>query len=143
MKLIKAKVKEVLGKDVDIDVKDVNTDVIVNLNLNALAKTEGIDPKTLQELNLSKEEMAHLASLTNDDLAPQPSTSDIFGAQMEVFKQEYEEDTNRYEKILENDRNEVQKSLQDKLAARRQRRARKKIEEKELEKMRSRRNSRA
>ena len=46
--------------------------------------------------------MAHLASLTNDDLAPQPSTSDIFGAQMEVFKQEYEEDTNRYEKILEN-----------------------------------------
>jgi len=143
VKLIKAKVKEVLGKDVDIDVKDVNTDVIVNLNLNALAKTEGIDPKTLQELNLSKEEMAHLASLTNDDLAPQPSTSDIFGAQMEVFKQEYEEDTNRYEKILENDRNEVQKSLQDKLAARRQRRARKKIEEKELEKMRSRRNSRA
>merc|ERR1712141_376171 len=133
VKLIKAKVKEVLGKDVDIDVKDVNTDVIVNLNLNALAKTEGIDPKTLQELNLSKEEMAHLASLTNDDLAPQPSTSDIFGAQMEVFKQEYEEDTNRYEKILENDRNEVQKSLQDKLAARRQRRARKKIEEKELE----------
>ena len=97
----------------------------------------------MQELNLSKEEMAHLASLTNDDLAPQPSTSDIFGAQMEVFKQEYEEDTNRYEKILENDRNEVQKSLQDKLAARRQRRARKKIEEKELEKMRSRRNSRA
>ena len=87
--------------------------------------------------------MAHLVSLTNDDLAPQPSTSDIFGAQMEVFKQEYEEDTNRYEKILENDRNEVQKSLQDKLAARRQRRARKKIEEKELEKMRSRRNSRA
>merc|ERR1712141_926287 len=143
VKLIKIKVKEVLGKDVDIDVKDVNTDVIVNLNLNALAKTEGIDPKTLQELNLSKEEMAHLASLTNDDLAPQPSTSDIFGAQMEVFKQEYEEDTNRYEKILENDRNEVQKSLQDKLAARRQRRARKKIEEKELEKMRSRRNSRA
>ena len=42
VKLIKAKVKEVLGKDVDIDVKDVNTDVIVNLNLNALAKTEGI-----------------------------------------------------------------------------------------------------
>ena len=40
--MIKAKVKEVLGKDVDIDVKDVNTDVIVNLNLNALAKTEGI-----------------------------------------------------------------------------------------------------
>ena len=40
--LIKQKVKEVLGRDVDIAIADVNTDVTVDLNLNALAKTEGI-----------------------------------------------------------------------------------------------------
>ena len=42
VRLIKDKVKEVLGKDVDIAVTDVNTDVEVNLNLNDLALTEGI-----------------------------------------------------------------------------------------------------
>ncbi len=42
VRLIKIKVKEVLGKDVDITVNEVNTDVDVNLNVNDLAKTEGI-----------------------------------------------------------------------------------------------------
>ena len=42
VKLIKVKVKEVLGKDVDIAIGELNTDVLVNLNLNDLAKTEGI-----------------------------------------------------------------------------------------------------
>ena len=40
--LIKAKAKEVLGKDVDIAIADVNTDVTVHLNTNDLARTEGI-----------------------------------------------------------------------------------------------------
>ncbi len=42
VRLIRIKVKEVLGKDVDIPVNEVNTDVTVDLNLNDLAKTEGI-----------------------------------------------------------------------------------------------------
>ena len=42
VKLIKIKVKEVLGKDVDIAIGELNTDVLVNLNLNDLAKTDGI-----------------------------------------------------------------------------------------------------
>ena len=40
--LIKLKVKEVLGKDVHISIKDVNTDVKVQPNLNDLHTTEGI-----------------------------------------------------------------------------------------------------
>ena len=40
--LIKLKVKEVLGKDVDIQVQDINTDVNVKLNIEDLALTEGI-----------------------------------------------------------------------------------------------------
>ena len=40
--LIKLKVKEVLGKDVHISIKDVNTDVKVTPNLNDLHTTAGI-----------------------------------------------------------------------------------------------------
>ena len=42
VRLIKLKVKEVLGKDVHISIKDVNTDVKVQPNLNDLHTTEGI-----------------------------------------------------------------------------------------------------
>ena len=42
VKLIKIKVKEVLGKDVDCAIGEFNTDAVVNLNLNDLAKTDGI-----------------------------------------------------------------------------------------------------
>lgn len=40
--LIKLKAKEVLGKDVDIKLKDVNTDVKVSPDLNQLATTSDI-----------------------------------------------------------------------------------------------------
>ena len=36
------KAKEITGEDLDITVQDINTDVKVELNLNALALTEGI-----------------------------------------------------------------------------------------------------
>ena len=42
VKLIKIKVKEILGKDVDCAIGEFNTDAVVNLNLNDLAKTDGI-----------------------------------------------------------------------------------------------------
>ena len=42
VRLIKVKVKEVLGKDVDCAIGDFNTDAVVNLNIGDLAKTDGI-----------------------------------------------------------------------------------------------------
>ena len=42
VRLIKLKVKEVLGKDVHISIKDVNTDVKVEPNRNDLHTTAGI-----------------------------------------------------------------------------------------------------
>jgi len=132
VRLIKLKVKEVLGKDVDVKIGEFNTDAVVNLNLNDLAKTEGIDPKTLQELNLSEEELAALAALNNgDELAPPPNSDQLFGEKMEAIKKEYEDDNQRYQKLLEKDKAEMNRNLEDKLAARRQRRARKNLEEKE------------
>ena len=40
--ILQVKAKEITGEDLDITVQDINTDVKVELNLNALALTEGI-----------------------------------------------------------------------------------------------------
>lgn len=132
VKLIKQKVRDVLGKDVDIAIGEVNTDVAVNLNLNDLAKTEGIDPKTLADLDLTESELAALAAMSgDDDLAPHPSNDQLFGAKMEALKSEFQEDSDRYAKQVEENQSRVKQSLADTLAKRRQRRARKNVEEKQ------------
>ena len=38
----KIKAKEITGEDIEIAVADINTDVNVEVNLNDLARTEGI-----------------------------------------------------------------------------------------------------
>ena len=83
-------------------------------------------------MNLSDEELAQLAAMNNgDELAPLPSNQDLFGERMEALKNEFQSDAERHRKITEENKNKVESSLQDKLASRRQRRARKNIEEKE------------
>ena len=42
IKLIKEKAKEITGEDIDIDVVEIDTDVKVGVNVNELARTEGI-----------------------------------------------------------------------------------------------------
>ena len=86
----------------------------------------------MQQLNLTDEELAKLAALNDgDELAPPPSNNELFGEQLEALENEYQTDMERYEKTLAENQNKVQADLQSKLAARRQRRARKNIEEKE------------
>ena len=83
-------------------------------------------------MNLSDEELAQLAALNGEDeLAPLPSNEDLFGEKMEALKNEYQSDAERHKQNLAENKNKVESSLQDKLAARRQKRARKNIEEKE------------
>ena len=75
--LIKQKVKDVLGKDVDIHVSDINTDVKVSLNTNDVARTAGIE---LNELTLTEEEVRMLEELNGDEeLAAPPSSVEVFG----------------------------------------------------------------
>ena len=86
----------------------------------------------MQQLNLSDEELAALAALNDgDELAPPPSNQELFGEKMEALQDEYQTDQERYGKIVSENQNKVESELQKKLAARRQRRARKNIEEKE------------
>jgi hypothetical protein len=56
-----------------------------------------------------------------------------FAEIMATLKNEYKTDSDRYNKINQTAQKKMQKSLQDKLAMRRQRRARRNIEETEKE----------
>ena len=42
IRLIKHKAKEITGEDIDIEIGEINTDVKVGVNVNELARTEGI-----------------------------------------------------------------------------------------------------
>ena len=82
--LIKQKVKDVLGKDVDVKVSDINTDVKVSLNTNDVARTAGIE---LNELTLTEEEVRMLEELNGDEeLAAPPSSEEVFGEKVRVYK---------------------------------------------------------
>jgi len=129
IKLIKEKAKEITGEDIDIDVVEIDTDVKVGVNVNELARTEGIDPNLLA--TLSAKELEMLKSINNDDLAPPPSDEDIFG-QIESIKKQFEEENSQLTRQLEENKMRMNANFQEKLAARRQRRARHKREESEL-----------
>lgn len=118
------------GNDVHISIKDVNTDVKVETNRNDLHTTAGIDPAllaTLTEADLQK------LLLADDELAAPPSHSDIFGERLEALTNDLQEDQRRLENYEEETQNQVSHHLQDKLAMRRKRRARRNLEEKEAE----------
>lgn len=130
VRLIKIKVKEVLGKDVDIKLGEMDTDVDVDLNFNALAKTEGIDPNFLNQM--SDEELADWLKNSKEDLAPPPSDQDI-GYQVEEISKQFMEDRDRIDNLNNQSKNKVSNNLEKKLAERRIRRARKNMEDKEID----------
>merc|ERR1719402_140830 len=135
VKLIKVKAKEVTGKDVDIAVADINTDVDVTLNMNDLARTKGIDPSLLA--SLTPDQLAALSAISEDDLAPPPSQEEVFGKKVEELKSEFLEDKDRLEHQIAENQARTNASLEAKLAARRQRRARMNVEAKEAEAMKT------
>jgi len=128
VRLLQVKAKEITGEDLDITVQDINTDVKVELNLNALALTEGIDPSLLA--TLTAKDLERLKIIADDDLAPPPSQEDIFG-QVDAIKEQYVEDNEKLIHQLQENQARVQDNLNEKLRDRRQRRARKNVEEKE------------
>ncbi len=77
--------------------------------------------------------MAALQAQNGDDeLAALPSKEELFGEQLEAITNEYQEDMSKLEEAEKENKDKVAQSLQDKLAMRRQRRARKNLEEKEI-----------
>lgn len=129
VKLIREKAKEVLGRDVEISLKDVDTDVNVKPDFNQLVTTNGIDPVLLSTLSESELE----SILNNDEMAPPPSQEMIFGEAVNAKINELTEDQKRLQELQQEDAEEVKRKLEGKLAARRQRRARKALDQKEAE----------
>ncbi len=67
----------------------------------------------------------------DEELAPPPSSEEVFGQKVEEYKKEYQEDVSRLEHQLAENKTRQEAHLQAKLAARRNRRARKNLEQKE------------
>merc|ERR1711879_386999 len=122
IRLIKLKAKEITGEEIDTDVK-------VGVNINELARTEGIDPNLLATLSATELEM--LRSVSDEDLAPPPSEENIFG-QIESIKKQFAEENQQLNRQLEENKMRMNANFQEKLAERRQRRARHKMERSEL-----------
>ena len=88
------------------------------------------DPSLLA--TLSEEDLKKLL-LVDDELAPPPSTSDIFGERLEALTNDLQKDQERLTQQEEETHGQVKSHLQDKLQARRKRRARLNLEQKEAE----------
>ena len=82
-------------------------------------------------MELSPAELKALDDLSDEDLAPPPSSEEVFGAQLDRLKEQYEEDSNRLQNQTNENKERVHSKLEETLALRRQRRARRNIEEKE------------
>jgi len=128
IRLIKIKAKEITGQDIELEAADIDTDVNVEVNLNELARTEGIDPSLLA--TLTPAQLAAINSISDDDLAPPPSEEDIFG-KTEALKQQFAEDNDRIAQQMAENEARVKNNMAAKLADRRQRRARMNLEERE------------
>ena len=81
---------------------------------------------------MSEEELKKLL-LVDDELAPPPSSSDIFGERLQALTNDLQADQKRLEQQEEEMHGQVKNHLQEKLQARRKRRARVNLEQKEAE----------
>ena len=81
---------------------------------------------------MSEDELKNLL-LVDDELAPPPSSSDIFGERLEALTNDLQKDQERLQEQEEEAHGQVKNHLQEKLAARRKRRARVNLEQKEAE----------
>jgi hypothetical protein len=126
--LIKAKVEELWGKPLDVDLEA------------GLMNDNGVsNVAALPMLNTS--EVARLDSAAPDidrsalpavegELAPMPSKNELFG-KVEAISQQHREELEKYKAEQEQSLMRMNDSLQEKLAARRQRRAKMRLEQHE------------
>ena len=84
-------------------------------------------------LSTLSEDQLQALLLSDDDLAPPPSTSDIFGERLEALTNDLQQDQERLQNYEEEAQGQVTDHLQEKLAMRRKRRARRNLEQKEAE----------
>ncbi|XP_013415073.1 uncharacterized protein LOC106177002 isoform X2 [Lingula anatina] len=134
--LLVARVKEVLGTDVDFTVSDENmfddsveekelVDIIdadaVSTNGEDVEKPEGVI--TGNELAPGDNDSISATPLPLNELAPPPSQEDLFG-DIEELKKQHEREMEEFQRAQEINKARMDQGLQEKLKARRSRRQR-------------------
>ncbi|XP_076029182.1 BH3-only protein sayonara [Oratosquilla oratoria] len=138
IRLIQNKVREIWGTDIELEEtlrssKDTDIEILATqmLNENHVAKVDG-----------QEEEDGRARTpppLANDELAPMPSNTVIFGKmydhyqkQLEGLASQHQQELEQFMKEQEATQQKVNQSLQEKLMMRRQRRARLRVEEAQI-----------
>ncbi|XP_064092284.1 uncharacterized protein LOC135205494 isoform X3 [Macrobrachium nipponense] len=134
VRLIKTKAKELWGTDIELDATLRTQD----LDLEAYSKaglTEG-DVVKIEGSEIETDRAGTPPPLSQEELAPVPSNTVIFGnmydhyqKQLENLAKQHREEMDQFMKEQETNTQRINANLQDKLMARRQRRARMRVEE--------------
>ncbi|XP_045112890.1 uncharacterized protein LOC123505534 isoform X2 [Portunus trituberculatus] len=134
VRLIQDKVKQLWGMDIELD-STLRTE---DFNVEELAKlmvTEGQVVK-VEAGDAESERAGTPPLLSRDELAPMPSNTVIFGnmydhyqAQLSTLAKQHQEEMEQFMKEQQSKTQRMNESLQMKLMARRQRRARKNVEQ--------------
>ncbi|XP_047492393.1 intracellular protein transport protein USO1-like isoform X2 [Penaeus chinensis] len=136
VRLIQDKVRELWGTDIELD----GTLRGAELDLEQLSKANLTDGQVvkLEGNELEGDRASTPPPLSDDELAPLPSNSIIFGNmydhyqnQLDDLAKQHQQEMETFIREQEMNSKRISENLQDKLMARRQRRARMRIEEKQ------------
>ncbi|GFQ66527.1 uncharacterized protein TNCT_386131 [Trichonephila clavata] len=137
--LIKSKVKEITGKDVDLDAGSLDTeaeDLAADEQVAKLFEVERLDGKNQNFLTANSAVPPAPTPVPVSDLAPMPTNEEIFG-KIDELRKKHAVEMADFEKAQTINKARTTQGLQEKLQARRSRRSRMQNHEREIEAMQS------
>ncbi|GIY91261.1 uncharacterized protein CDAR_127261 [Caerostris darwini] len=135
--LIKQKVKEITGKDVDFDAGSLDTeaeDLAADEQVAKLFEAERLEGKNQNFLTASSTLPPAPTPVPVSDLAPMPTNEEIFG-KIDELRKKHAVEMADFEKAQTINKARTTQGLQEKLEARRSRRSRMQNHEREIEAM--------
>ncbi|GFY60603.1 uncharacterized protein TNIN_369181 [Trichonephila inaurata madagascariensis] len=133
--LIKSKVKEITGKDVDLDAGSLDTeaeDLAADEQVAKLFEAEKLDGKNPNFLTANSAVPPAPTPVPVSDLAPMPTNEEIFG-KIDELRKKHAVEMADFEKAQTINKARTTQGLQEKLQARRSRRSRMQNHEREIE----------
>ncbi|XP_054708517.1 uncharacterized protein LOC129218305 [Uloborus diversus] len=137
--LIKSKVKDITGKDVDFDARSLDTeaeDAAADEQVARLFEAERLEGKNQNFLTTSSTLPPAPTPVPISDLAPMPTNEEIFG-KIDELRKKHAVEMADFEKAQTINKARTTQGLQEKLQARRSRRSRMQNHEREIEAMQS------
>ncbi|XP_055927191.1 paramyosin-like [Argiope bruennichi] len=137
--LIKQKVKEITGKDVDFDARSLDTeaeDLAADEQVAKLFEAERLEGKSQNFLTANSTLPPAPTPVPVSDLAPMPTNEEIFG-KIDELRKKHAVEMADFEKAQTINKARTTQGLQEKLQARRSRRSRMQNHEREIEALQS------